>query len=67
MLYINPLYLQKMLQRVMVGPARSANMSQDGELVGVGLKNGGFLVLQTATFKVWGQRRDRGSQINVIK
>ena len=56
-----------MLSKLKVGPARSVNMSPDGEMTAVGLKNGGFLILNTTTFKLWGQRRDRGSQINVIK
>ena len=58
---------QKMLAKVRVGAARSAAVSPSGELIAVGLKNGGFIVLNSADFKLWGQRRDRGSQINVIK
>ena len=56
-----------MLNKLAVGPARSANYSWDGEMIAVGLKNGGFVVLNTGTFRVWGQRRDRGSMINVIR
>ena len=56
-----------MLAKVRVGAARSAAVSPSGELIAVGLKNGGFIVLNSADFKLWGQRRDRGSQINVIK
>lgn len=50
-----------------VGAARSACISPSGELIAVGLKNGGFVVLSSGDFKLWGQRRDRGSHINVIQ
>ena len=56
-----------MLNKMLCGPARSADYSPDGEMVAVGLKNGGIVVINTGTFRVWGQRRDRGSMINVIR
>ena len=56
-----------MLHKLQVGPARSADYGSDGEMVAIGLKNGGFVVLNAATFRVWGQRRDRGSMINVLR
>ena len=59
--------VQKMINKMAVGPARSADYSPDGEMVAVGLKNGGFVIITLATFRVWGQRRDRGSMINVIR
>ncbi len=56
-----------MVQRARVGAARSVHVSADAELLGVGLKNGGFLVLNPNNFKLWGQRRDRGAAINDIR
>lgn len=56
-----------MLHKMEVGPARSVDISPDGELAAVGLKNGGFTVITLNIFKVWGQRRDRGQMINDIK
>ena len=56
-----------MLNKLQVGPARSVAMSQDGEMIAVGLKNGGFIIMNAETFKVLGQRRDRGQMINDIR
>ena len=56
-----------MLNKLSVGAARSVSSSADGEKVAVGLKNGGFIVLNASNFKVWGQRRDRGQMINDIR
>ena len=56
-----------MLARVRVGAARSVCVSPNGQLIAVGLKNGGFVVLSSNDYKLWGRRRDRGSQINVIQ
>ena len=56
-----------MLNKLTTGPARSCDISPDGEMAAVGLKNGGFVVLQLATFKVWGQRRDRGGMILAVR
>ena len=66
-LYSSSLSSQKMISRARVGPARSAHISADGEMLGVGLKNGGFVVLNANNFKLWGQRRDRGRMINDIR
>ena len=56
-----------MLSSLKVGAARSAAMSPDGEMVAVGLKNGGFVIVIASTFRVWGQHRDRGKMINDIR
>ena len=56
-----------MMNRARVGEARSAHISADGEMLAVGLKNGGFVVLNANNFKLWGQRRDRGQMINDIR
>ena len=50
-----------------MGEARSVHISADGEMLAVGLKNGGFVVLNANNFKLWGQRRDRGQMINDIR
>ena len=52
-----------MLSKLQVGPARSVDVSPDGEMVAVGLKNGGFVVISTTGFRVWGSKRERGSMI----
>ena len=56
-----------MLNKAKVGAARSVHISPDGEMVAVGLKNGGFLILNANSFKLWGQHRDRGQMINDIR
>ena len=56
-----------MVARVRVGAARSVSASPNGQLIAVGLKNGGFIVLSSNDYKLWGQRRDRGSQINAVQ
>ena len=56
-----------MINRARVGEARSAHISADGEMLAVGLKNGGFVVLNANNFKLWGQHRDRGQMINDIR
>ena len=66
-LYMCTLTPQRMLQKVAIGAARSADISPDGEMVAVGLKNGGIAILAMSTFKVLGQRRDRGSSIDVVR
>ena len=58
---------QTMVLKSKVGAARCVGFSHDGELVAVGLKNGGFLVLHTATLKVWGQKRDRSKMITDVR
>lgn len=59
--------IQKMLNSLKVGPAHSASISPDGEMIAVGLKNGGFVILTASSFKPWGQRRDRGQCINDVR
>lgn len=56
-----------MLNKLSVGAARSVDVSPDGEMVAAGLKNGGFVIVSSSSFRVWGQKRDRGSMVNVIK
>ena len=56
-----------MTNKLKVGAARSCAISPDGEMIAVGLANGGFTVITAATFKVWGQHRDRGSVINDVR
>lgn len=61
------LKLQKLVMSETVGAARSVDVSPDGELIAIGLKNGGFVVLNVANFKVLAQNRDRGQMINDIR
>ena len=58
---------QRMLNKLSTGAARSCAISPDGEMVAVGLKNGGLAVVHASSFKIWGQRRDRGEMINDIR
>ena len=58
---------QRMLHKLVTGPARSADISPNGELIGVGLKNGGFVLINMSGFTLWGQKRDRATAINVIR
>ena len=58
---------QRMLQRFDVGAARSVDISGNGEFIAVGLKSGGFVILNAETFKPWAQKRDRGKMINDIR
>ena len=61
------IFLQKLLHKLECGAARSAAISPDGEMIAVGLKNGGVLLLNSNTFKTLGQRRDRGKMINDVR
>ncbi|XP_077993248.1 echinoderm microtubule-associated protein-like 6 [Glandiceps talaboti] len=57
-----------MLHRASVGSAaRSVAYSNDGERLAVGLKNGEFIVLVTATLKVWAKKRDRHKSIDDLR
>ena len=56
-----------MLQKLDLGAARSVDISGSGEFIAVGLKNGGFVILNAETFKPWAQKRDRGKIINDIR
>ena len=56
-----------MINMSITGSARSCDISPDGELIAVGLNNGGFMLLVLSTFKVFGQRRDRGKPITAIR
>ncbi|KAI0227896.1 Echinoderm microtubule-associated protein-like 6 [Lamellibrachia satsuma] len=58
---------KRMVHKLTIGAARSADISPDGEMVAVGLKNGGIAILAMSNFKVLGERRDRGSSIDVIR
>jgi len=59
--------LQKLLFKAQTGASRSVDISPDGELVAVGLNNGGFVVVTASSFKVWGQKRDRGGIVTAMK
>lgn len=57
-----------MASKIKVGEAaRSVDVSPNGELIAVGLKNGSFQLITFSTFKVCGKHRDRGSVISVVR
>uniref|UniRef100_A0A8B9KPU6 EMAP like 6 n=1 Tax=Astyanax mexicanus TaxID=7994 RepID=A0A8B9KPU6_ASTMX len=51
---------KKLLNKVSLGhSAKCASYSPDGEMVGIGMKNGEFVILLTNSLKMWGKKRDR--------
>ena len=56
-----------MLGNMHVGPARSVDISPDGEMIAVGLKDGSFNIINATNFKLWGKKRDRGQMINDVR
>ncbi|PAA85883.1 hypothetical protein BOX15_Mlig016715g1 [Macrostomum lignano] len=56
-----------MLHKLHSGPARSVAFSQNGEMLAAGLKNGSVLLLNTASLKLIGKRRDRGSVVSDVR
>ncbi|KAG9260088.1 echinoderm microtubule-associated protein-like 6 isoform X4 [Astyanax mexicanus] len=59
---------KKLLNKVSLGhSAKCASYSPDGEMVGIGMKNGEFVILLTNSLKMWGKKRDRSSAIQDIR
>lgn len=58
-----------MVNKIKMGgeAARSIDISPNGELIAVGLKNGGLQLITFSTFKVCGKHRDRGSVISFVR
>ena len=50
-----------------IGPSRAVHHSDKGEWLAVGLNNGSFMVISTASYKCIAKKRDRGSMVTVVK
>uniref|UniRef100_A0A8B9KL60 EMAP like 6 n=1 Tax=Astyanax mexicanus TaxID=7994 RepID=A0A8B9KL60_ASTMX len=58
---------KKLLNKVSLGhSAKCASYSPDGEMVGIGMKNGEFVILLTNSLKMWGKKRDRSSRVAAL-
>ncbi|MEQ2271917.1 Echinoderm microtubule-associated protein-like 6, partial [Xenotaenia resolanae] len=59
---------KKLLNKVCVGhAARCVSYSSDGEMLGVGMKNGEFLLLLSNSLKMWTKKRDRSASLQDIR
>ncbi|KAM4599415.1 echinoderm microtubule-associated protein-like 6 isoform 3-T3 [Fundulus diaphanus] len=59
---------KKLLNKVCVShAARCVSYSSDGEMLGVGMKNGEFLLLLSNSLKMWAKKRDRCASLQDLR